>query len=243
MPSPLTGKTPNAPDNTYFDLLHTFAETRATGATVYWGDGQDTALVIWGNGIGVKSGDDQVSKFVSLATAPRTINIPNGNGNMVLSTGLGIEAPLDFREALKQFSVKTAADATNSSVTPANVAELTQPGALQINKSYHVKLLLRARSAAIATGFRFKITGPAEALSFTAQVRTAQDFYDIPALGADVLNVRMKTIDTDELIVVEGLLVMGGSAATSPLGVSIWSETDTVAVTLKAGSIMTVTEY
>jgi len=243
MATSLTGSTPGTVGgSTYLDLLHTFSETRATGAQVTWGNGEGSALVLWTSGVGVMSGDDQVSKFVSLATAARTITIPDTTGTMVLGDGTGISSVTDFRSNLRQFFAKTTIETINSTTTPAEVSGFTVDG-LAASKSYHVKILLRAKSAATATGFRFKVTGPAEADTFISQVRTAQDSFDQTALNTDVLNLRMKTIDTDELITVEGLLVMSDSDGTSPLGISIWSETPTVEVTLGEGSLMIVTEY
>jgi hypothetical protein len=243
MATSLTGSTPGTVGgSTYLDLLHTFSETRATGAQVAWGNGEGSALVLWTSGVGVMSGDDQVSKLVSLATAARTITIPDTTGTMVLGDGTGISSVTGFRTTLRQLSAKTTVETVNSTVTPAAVSGFTVNG-LAASKVYHVTLLLRAKSSVTGTGFRFKVTGPAEADTFIYQVRTANHTYDGVGFDTDVNTTTMATDDTDELIKVEGLLVMTAAAGTSPIGISIWSETPTVDVTLGEGSLMIVTEY
>jgi hypothetical protein len=242
MATSLTGLTPGAPDNTYQNLLHSVGETRATGAQAAWGDGTASALVLWESGIGVKSAGGFTSRINTDATAARTITLPDAAGTVVLGDSTGITDPGAFRTGLRMLSTKLAADATNSTNVAASVAGFTVSG-LAASKSYHVKMILRAQSAASGTGMRMKITGPAETESFVYHVQTPQQFFYGSALETDILNSVFIGANVDELILIEGLLVTTGAAPTSPVGLQIWSETDTVAVTLKAGSLITLTEY
>ena len=243
MATSLTGLTPGAPDNTYQNLLHTVGETRATGAQAAWGDGTASALVLWESGIGVKSAGGFTSRINTDATAARTLTLPDATGTVVLGDSTGITDPGAFRTGLRMLSTKLAADATNSTNVAASVAGFTVSG-LAASKSYHFKMVLRAQSAASATGMRMKITGPAETASVTYHVQTATGaFFKASAFEVEIAHSAFVADDTDDLISIEGLLVTTGSTPTSSLGLQIYSETPTVAVTLKAGSLMTLTEY
>ena len=240
----LSGSTPGLLGGaTYYDLLHSYDENRATGARVSWGDGTATALVVWETGVGIASLGGFVSRINSSATAARTLTLPDSGGTFVLGDGAGITNVVDFRSGAGMHSDKLGVDVTNATTVAAPVAGF-EIGNLDASRSYHFKMVLRARSAATGTGMRMKLTGPAETESVTYHVRTATDaFFKGSAFETDILMSAFVAADTDELILIEGLLVTSGATPTSPVGLQIWSETDTVPVTLKAGSLITLTEY
>jgi hypothetical protein len=243
MATSLTGLTPGAPDNTYQDLLHTVAETRATGAQAAWGDGTASALILWETGIGVKSAGGFVSRINTDATAARTLTLPDAAGTLVLGDGTGITNTVDFRAGAGMLSAKLGVDTANATTVAAAVAGFTV-GSLKASTTYHFKMVLRAQSAAAATGMRMKITGPAETESVIYHWRDhSNQFFTGAAFGTEIPSAGFFGANVDELILIEGLLVTTGAAPTSPVGLQIWSETDTVAVTLKAGSLLTLTEY
>lgn len=240
MGTTFTGTTPAL---TRADILHTLGETRATGAAVAWGDGVESALVLWEYGVGVTSSGGFVSRINSAATVARTMTVPDASGTIVLGDGSGVTNAVSMRTAQGFLSDKLTSDFANATVTPATVTDFNIAG-LAASSSYHFKALLRIRSAAAATGIKMKITGPTETESFVYHVRTAKDLlFDLTAFGQDIILPDLVGTDTDELLIIEGLLITTSGTPSAPLAIQTWSETDTVAVTLKSGSLMTLTKY
>ena len=239
MGTTFTGTTPAL---TRDDILHTLGETRATGATVAWGDGTDSALVLWETGVGVTSATGFTSRINSAATAARTVTIPDITGTVVLGDGSGITSVVDFRSGAGLLSNKLGSDFSNSTVVDAQVTDFDVDG-LEASTDYHFRFILRTRSAAAATGMPLRVTGPVETASVSYTVRTRQEVFSANAFDVDILMSAFLGTDSDEILVIEGLLTTTATTPTLPLGLKIRSETDTVAVTVKAGSLINLTKY
>jgi hypothetical protein len=231
MATSLSGKSIGAPDNGFTWYLQTGGVSLATGFPVATGNGTETPLWLDADGIGVRSSGGFVSKIKSLATATRACE---------LADAAGVIQPAQ--------QARLAADAVNSTTTPATVADLALT--LEASSLYEIEGVLLAKSAATATGVQLRLTGPAAQTDFvayevghntTATLGTGNFRRQLlNAFDTNLANADAPTANTVFPIYIRGFLKTTGTTPASGLGLQFNSEVGASAVTLAAGSFLRI---
>ena len=225
MATSLASKSVGSPDNSYTWYLQSGGTSLATGFAVALGNCTETPLFLDANGIGFRNAAGFTSSFrCPTATANQTVTIHYTGG-----TG----------EVFPELHALLAADASNSTVTPATVSGFSVT--LAASSLYEFEAIFLVRSALTTTSPRFVLNGPSSETDFVS--------YEIEGLGASNAQYQAwgssinnaanaPAADTTYLIRVRGACKTTGSTPTSAVTVQLFSEVGGSAVTLKAGSSM-----
>lgn len=227
-------------------LLHTSGTALASGATVGDGAGNDSGLVLGTNWVGINGSGGFRATLTFTGAANRTLNLPDGGTGLVANNGTGV-TKADFLAALGLTQKVTTSDVTNATTTGVAVTELNfTPAASGV---YRFEFMLLVQSTNTGTNVDLDLTGPAE----TAQVAGGVTHFRPGTVSTDRLSEHgfegfpaafddnaMTTADTTELIKLEGVLVMSGSAATSPLALQLRASNASATVKILTGSAVRI---
>jgi hypothetical protein len=218
----LSGKTLGPPDNAFQWYLHSGGSSLAAGYTATLGNGDDTPLWLDSAGIGTKNVGGFVTKIRSAATADRIATFTDAEG-----------------EVFVDLVSRLAADATNSTVTPAAVADFGVNLAASSIYEFEIDLILE--SVITTTSPRWTLTGPTSETTYvyyenTGAAATATQFTAWGTAGANAVNAPAN--NTPYLVKIRGVVKTTSTTPATPVGISIFSEVASSQITLKAGSIM-----
>ena len=237
-------------DLAYKWYLHTSGTALTAGAVIGNGNGDDSALKLWDDRVGVVNGAFHTS-FAGSATANRALILPDASGTVALGDGSGITDAAAFKVALGITVVKLAANQTNATVTAADLTGITFTPA--VSSTYRFEGLFPVQSATAANAVILTLKGPAEVEYVVGQatiptqvshgfgVDGANKFQEIEIAGWDdeIAATDASGIDTPHLIKISGIFTTTASAPTTPVKVQIHSETAaTDAVALKGGCLI-----
>ena len=237
----IIGTTKGAPDNSQDRLLHLYNQTLATGARAAQGEGTGLGLVLWENAIGVINTSGFVAKIETSATAARTLTLPDTSGTVVLGDGSGITSVSAFRATLGETHALLSSDFATDLDTAQAVTGFTL--ALEASTTYHLRAVLRVKSASNSHAIRPALTGPAASLDFlTVIARRGNWSFPLRAFDEAANFNSMEGTDLAEIITIEGIISTNSTSPASDLGLSIKSEVLANEVTLLTGSVMTLTK-
>jgi hypothetical protein len=235
----IINKSKGSPDNSQNTLLHLYNQTLGSGARVAQGDGTASGLLLFANHFGVENSYGFHTKVGTFASANRAVNLPDGNGFIVLGDGSGISSVSNFREALDDQNKLLSADFTTTSNTPQAVTGFTLP--LEASSTYYLKGVFRVKAADSTHSIRPRLTGPSSSLShLTVTASRNDEFFDLTAFDVDANFTHMEAANTPELVMMEGILATNSTTPGSDLGVSIKAETSNHQVEILAGSLLSL---
>ncbi len=227
-------------------FLHTSGTALASGARIGDGAGNDSGLALGPNWIGVEGSGGFRATLTFTGGANRTLNLPDGGTGLVANNGEGV-TKADFLAALGITQKVTTSDVTNATTSAVDVTELNfTPAASGV---YRFEFLLRVESTNTGTDVQIDLEGPAEAdevvggFEFFRGSSVSENNLETQAISgvpAAFDGATMDAADTGQLVKVSGLLVMGSSAATSPLKVRLTAENVSGTVKVMTGSALVI---
>jgi len=218
----LSSITIGSPDDGFERLLQFGTQTLSSGGVLGLGDGTESLLWLDNAGIGVLNGSGFKSKIRTAATVDRLATLADGDGTLFPA----IEATL-------------ASDSTESAGTPTAVGAFSV--SLEASAVYEFELLLIVESAGASTSPNWIVTGPTSETSFVyyecaGQYVTAACFTAWGTTGTNAANP--PAANAPYLVRVRGVVKTTGTTPATAVGISLFTETASTAVTLKAGSKM-----
>ena len=234
----IINKSKGSPDNSQNTLLHLYNQTLGSGARVAQGDGTASGLLLFANHFGVENSYGFHTKVGTFASANRAVNLPDGNGFIVLGDGTGISNVSDFRAALDDRNKLLSADFATTSNTPQAVSGFNL--ALETNSIYKLSAILRVQGASSSHCIRPRLTGPTSSLSYlTAKFTANNETLNINAFDQDV-NFGSFEGTTPEIMTIDGILATNSVNPSSNFGLSIKSETSGQQVKILASSLLSL---
>lgn len=225
----LGSKTWGGTDQAYKTLITKPAIASTIGSGYQLEDGEGTSLPIYigTGGFGPINGGGFRVLISTTATSNRTASIADASGRL---------SP--------ELYALLAADATNSTTTPAAVPSFGVT--LEVSAIYEFEIVLRSQSAATTTGLQFQVTGPTSQISwvvYEAEYMTGTTLatsnvtrQTLNALATNIAATAAPVANTDFLIRVKGRMQTTSVAPASDIGISFNSEVAASQVTIKSGS-------
>ncbi len=234
----IINKSKGSPDNSQNTLLHLYNQTLGSGARVAQGDGTASGLLLFANHFGVENSYGFHTKVGTFASANRVVNLPDGNGFIVLGDGTGISNVSDFRAALDDQNKILSADFATTSNTPQAVSGFNL--ALETSSIYKLSAVLRVQGASSSHCIRPRLTGPTSSLShLTAKLNLDNESFNINAFDQDVNFASFQSTDP-EIMTIDGIVATNSVNPTANLGLSIKCETSGQQVKILAGSLLSL---
>lgn len=234
----IINKSKGSPDNSQNTLLHLYNQTLGSGARVAQGDGTASGLLLFANHFGVENSYGFHTKVGTFASANRAVNLPDGNGFIVLGDGSGISSVSNFREALDDQNKLLSADFATTSNTPQAVSGFNLP--VEASSVYKISAVLRVQGASPSHCIRPRLTGPTSSLSYlTAKFTANNETKNINAFDQDVDFVSFDST-TPEIMTIDGILATNSVNPSANFGLSIKSETSGQQVKILAGSLLSL---
>ncbi len=237
----LSNKQPGGVDQTFRWLLHTGGNAVATGAQVADGDGNATALRLYGDRIGITGASGTATLGFNGAT-PRALTLPDADGELLTADRAKIEAALGITR------VKLAADHVNGTADYSAAAGFGfAPGAGGL---YHFEMVLLVESDDVNNGVHLRLDGPAGETEFVSyQVFYPEDktykapdrYYVRSEFGVGIPYGEISGAGVPVVCIIKGVLKTKGTVPASDVHVSIKSENNGLTVKLRGGSVMTFT--
>ncbi len=235
----IINKSKGSPDNSQNTLLHLYNQTLGSGARVAQGDGTASGLLLFANHFGVENSYGFHTKVGTFASANRAVNLPDGNGFIVLGDGSGISSVSNFREALDDQNKLLSADFATTSNTPQAVSGFNLP--VEASSVYKISAVLRVQGASPSHCIRPRLTGPTSSLSYlTAKFTANNETLNINAFDQDVNFGSFEGTNTPEIMTIDGILATNSVNPSANFGLSIKSETSGQQVKILAGSLLSL---
>lgn len=234
----IINKSKGSPDNSQNTLLHLYNQTLGSGARVAQGDGTASGLLLFANHFGVENSYGFHTKVGTFASANRAVNLPDGNGFIVLGDGSGISSVSNFREALDDQNKLLSADFATTSNTPQAVSGFNLP--VEASSVYKISAVLRVQGVSASHCIRPRLTGPTSSLSYlTAKFTVNNETKNINAFDQDVDFASFDST-TPEIMTIDGILATNSVNPSANFGLSIKSETSGQQVKILAGSLLSL---
>jgi hypothetical protein len=219
----LASKSVGPPDNSFQWYLQCGGISLATGFNVGLGSGTETLLWLDANGIGFTNAAGFHTSFRCDATAHQTLSFH-------YTAGTGKVYP--------ELMAVLAADASNSTVTPATVGSFSIT--LAASSVYEFEGVLVFTSAATGTGARFTVQGPSAQTDWVSYeaFTPASTGTLISAWGTAFSPGAAPVANTPYACPVRGICKTNGNTPAVAVTLDIFSEIGGSAITLKAGSFL-----
>ena len=241
MATGISNKQPGGIDETFRWLLHTSGNAIATGARVGNGNGDDTALELYSDRIGIHGATNEVTIAFNGAN-DRAVTLPDASGEIMLKeTAL---SQLDITRVL------LGADVDNATTSYAGVGGLEFTPAA--SSTYSIRMMLLVSSSVVNGGVNLRLDGPTsetEAVSYIMSYPSSLDLVTsytrcVFGTGHEPGNTMCATTDhtNPAIITVDMILKTTSTAPASPLQVAMAAFGGSQTVRIHAGSHMEITK-
>lgn len=231
MATGLSNKQPGGIDLTYKWLLHTSGNGFATGVQIGNGNGDDCALVIFTDKLGI-AGATNTATITFNGGTDQAFTLPPTGGQLALDDG--------------STRIKLAANVvvTDTVLTAVGGFEF----APEASRDYTFEMWLILGSANSTKGIKLSIEGAAgqvDVLAYQAwlpETTTTNKDYFRSDFGFEMTTATMPETDTPALVKITGVLHTNATAQAVPISLKIANEDGATATTLHAGSSMKFTK-